>query len=428
VRLTVLTPYLPYPGVPHAGGTFLYEYLQRMRDHARVRLIAPALDDNLAALSRARDAGLDVRLVSLDSRARPLRRRAVDRAATLLSGFALEAQVERSFRRGAPWSELAGSDVVEIQWSQFLPFVPDVRRAAPRTPISVMVHDVTTQMLARRAAEAPQRRERRYARVMAARARRREPRLLNRGDVAWTFSDWDRSVLRTLGVCVPVHVVEPPLVVPARPPGTASEPCVLFTGYLRRAPNHESLLWFLDEVWPLVVARVPAARFVAAGADPPAALRARASPSVRITGYVEDLDPFYRSARAFVAPLRSGAGLKFKVPQAMLYGLPVVATPVAAEGVIDRSGPDAFAAVTDDPKAMAAALADLIVDPDLGRSSGARGRAWALGAHDFSASVDRVLAVYRGLTGDDAEERVSSPTVASLSAERHPIPPRAGDR
>jgi glycosyltransferase involved in cell wall biosynthesis len=261
-----------------------------------------------------------------------------------------------------------------------------------------MVHDVMSESLARRALVAGVRRERWYARLMVARARRREPRLLNAADVGWVFSGKDRSLLADLGVRVPLHVLDPPLHVPRLDPGHASAPSVLFTGYMRRTPNFEGALWFLDHVWPAVARRVPGARFVLAGADPPSALRARAGPTVHVTGFVEDLDPWYRAARVFVAPLHSGAGLKFKVPQAMLYGLPVVATPVAAEGIVERSGHGAFGVVTHDPRAMAQTLVELLEDPRRARAIGARARAWALAAHDFEAGVERVLATYRELS------------------------------
>lgn len=421
MRITVLTPYLPYEGVPHAGGAFLHAYLRHVRATAEVRVLAPALDENVEAVARARLDGLDIHLVELDDAPPLLPRRMVNRARTLAGGLMLEAALERDFRARAPWALAAASDIVEIQWSHFLPFVGDVRRAAPRVPVSVMLHDVATQVLRRRAVEASLSRERRYARVMVRRAARREPRLLNRSDVAWVFSDADRRLLRALGVHIPVGVVDPPLELPDPPVGAALAPCALFTGYLRRAPNHEAATWLLDRVWPLVLAAQPDARLVIAGAEPPPDLVSRSGPSVTITGYVDDLEPFYRSARVFVAPLRSGAGLKFKVPQAMIYGLPVVATSVAAEGVADRSGPGVFAAVTDEPREMAAAVAGLLADPARAREIGVRARAWALDAYAFGASVERVLASYRELM--DAEIGRASPSVASLSAGRSPSPP-----
>ena len=69
-----------------------------------------------------------------------------------------------------------------------------------------------------------------------------------------------------------------------------------------------------------------------------------------VTGYVEDLDAVYRDSSLFVAPLIAGAGVKFKVLDAMASGLPVIATPIAAEGIVEDAGESCFAAITEDPE------------------------------------------------------------------------------
>lgn len=129
----------------------------------------------------------------------------------------------------------------------------------------------------------------------------------------------------------------------------------------------------------------------------------RASAHVRVTGFVDDLDPVYRAARVAVCPILSGGGLKFKVPQAMLYGLPVVATHVAAEGIVQDSGPSAFAAVTDDPGALATAVATCLLDRAAADAMGAKAREWAEHTYRFEDSVAKIVALY---------ERLLSPPLA----------------
>src|SRR6202007_2948599 len=70
----------------------------------------------------------------------------------------------------------------------------------------------------------------------------------------------------------------------------------------------------------------------------PPEVRALASPLVDVAGWVPDIDPLFYAARAMVAPLNYGAGLKGKVTQALAYGLPVVTTPIGAEGLDARDG------------------------------------------------------------------------------------------
>lgn len=77
-----------------------------------------------------------------------------------------------------------------------------------------------------------------------------------------------------------------------------------------------------------------------------------------------------------------------------MYGLPVVATTVAAEGIVDSSGPSVFAAVTDDPKAITAAMVSCLADRSVATDIGARARAWVSSEYDFDQAVARVVSLY----------------------------------
>ena len=63
-----------------------------------------------------------------------------------------------------------------------------------------------------------------------------------------------------------------------------------------------------------------------------------------MTGFVPDVTPFFTGCRASIAPLRYGAGVKGKVNLAMSYGLPVVATTPAVEGMHLVPGEDVLVA------------------------------------------------------------------------------------
>ena len=73
--------------------------------------------------------------------------------------------------------------------------------------------------------------------------------------------------------------------------------------------------------------------------------------------------PVYRDSSLFVAPLIAGAGVKFKVLDAMASGLAVVATPIAAEGIVEEAGESCFAAITEDPVTMAERIEFFLLTP-----------------------------------------------------------------
>jgi glycosyltransferase involved in cell wall biosynthesis len=94
------------------------------------------------------------------------------------------------------------------------------------------------------------------------------------------------------------------------------------------------VLWFVEHVWPRIRARAPDVVFRIAGSDPtPEVVALGRLPGIEVLGYVPDLTPHFDAARVFVAPLRFGAGMKGKVGQSLVNGLPIVATAIGAEGM-----------------------------------------------------------------------------------------------
>ena len=132
------------------------------------------------------------------------------------------------------------------------------------------------------------------------------------------------------------------------------------------------------------------------GQPAPVALAKRSS-SVVVTGYVDDFDEIYRSASLFVAPVTLGAGIKFKVLDAMAYGLAVVATPIAAEGIVEEAGCDCFAGITADPDQMAERIVFSLRRPDYRSAVGTHARSWVHSRFNFERSVSRSLQIYQRL-------------------------------
>ncbi len=187
--------------------------------------------------------------------------------------------------------------------------------------------------------------------------------LVRRSDLVATVSAEEAKVVQafvpgTATVVLP-NVHEP---VEGRLPGFDERSDLLFIGSYLHPPNIDAMLWFAEEVLPLVRARVPA-HLTILGQEPPDEVRRLGGPDVTVTGYVPDVDAYFRRARVFVAPLRYGAGVKGKVGQAMTYGLPVVTTPIGAEGMGIVDGIHAL--VREDPKAFAEAVVDLLTSNQL---------------------------------------------------------------
>lgn len=108
---------------------------------------------------------------------------------------------------------------------------------------------------------------------------------------------------------------------------------ILFIGGFEHTPNVDAMMWFTADVMPAVVRELPSAKLHIIGSKMPPAIRALANPNIITHGYVQNVDDFFQRCLLSVAPLRFGAGVKGKINQSMLNGLPVVATSLAAEGM-----------------------------------------------------------------------------------------------
>lgn len=147
------------------------------------------------------------------------------------------------------------------------------------------------------------------------------------------------------------------------PPRDAPPPerLLLFVAGFARSTNVDAAVWLVREIMPLLTAEIGPVRLILAGANPADTVLALAGPQVEVTGFVTDaeLATLYHQARVAIVPLRFGAGVKGKVVEALSVGLPVVTTPVGAQGI---EGLADLVPVHDDPAALAGALVLLLRD------------------------------------------------------------------
>ncbi|MCC7207606.1 MAG: glycosyltransferase, partial [Anaerolineae bacterium] len=153
--------------------------------------------------------------------------------------------------------------------------------------------------------------------------------------------------------------------------------------------------WLACEILPLVRARQPRARLQLVGNAPPPELRALdggPGAAIHVTGRVPDVRPYLESASVFVCPLRTGAGIKNKVLEAMAMGLPLVATPLSLDGIPAAAGEHALIAGTGD--ALAEAAARLLQDSALREHMGANNRRLIESKFTWGAVAARYEALY----------------------------------
>lgn len=228
----------------------------------------------------------------------------------------------------------------------------------------------------------------------AQRTRTAEIKLVQRADVTVVVSGFEQELLQREVPGARVEVLSNLLRLPAERQGFDARRDLLFVGSFRHPPNVDAALWLAREVFPLIRARSPEVILHLVGPWPPRevlALRERAG--VRVHGHVAELEPFLDGGRIALAPLRYGAGVKGKINLAMAHGQPVVATPIAIEGMQLRPGRDVL--IGDDAAAFADAVLRLYDDRELWEKLSANGIANVERHYSFTAAREalrRILA------------------------------------
>jgi GT2 family glycosyltransferase/glycosyltransferase involved in cell wall biosynthesis len=192
--------------------------------------------------------------------------------------------------------------------------------------------------------------------------RERELALMRLADQVWVVSGEEKQLVERLVPDASVAVV--PNIHDAHPTTRPFDERngLLFVGGFRHAPNVDAVIWFMDEILPLVRQKLGDVPVRLVGRDAPPEIVKRADDATEVLGWVPDLLPLYDRTRVVIAPLRYGAGMKGKVAEALAFGTPVVTTSVGMDGLAPRVA--AYAHVGDHPSGFAQEVALLYEDGD----------------------------------------------------------------
>ena len=138
---------------------------------------------------------------------------------------------------------------------------------------------------------------------------------------------------------------------------------ILFTGNMSYPPNSDAVRYFVHNIFPSVVEKIPEAKFYIVGKNPNRSIRALRSNNIIITGFVKSIEKEYLASSVIVSPVRFGAGALNKVLEPLMLGIPVVSTSIGVEGLQLQNENELF--ITDDPIQFATYVINLMLNPIL---------------------------------------------------------------
>ncbi len=225
--------------------------------------------------------------------------------------------------------------------------------------------------------------------------------LLDKFEHVIVTSPADRAAMLQLGqnnaVPKPISVLGNGVDVEHFRPDTAvtrSQDTLVISGKMSYHANVTMVLYLFTHIMPRVWAERPEVKLCVVGKDPLREIQALAEhPNVIVTGTVEALPPYLQQAAIAVAPIQYGAGIQNKVLEALACAAPVVTTSQAMSALQAVPGHDLM--VADDPQAYAAAIVDLLADPDKRSALGRNGRIYVEKYHHWPSVAAGLEDIYR---------------------------------
>jgi len=154
-----------------------------------------------------------------------------------------------------------------------------------------------------------------------------------KADITLVVSEFEQQILAEIAPDVPVEILSNIHEVFGLQAPFSDRKGILFIGSYDHLPNVDAVEYYVNDILPGIRRRLPGVKTFLLGSRLRDEVRSLACDDVIVPGYVPDIAPYFNQCRVFVAPIRYGAGVKGKVNMSMSYGLPVVATRIAAEGM-----------------------------------------------------------------------------------------------
>jgi len=179
------------------------------------------------------------------------------------------------------------------------------------------------------------------------------------------------------------------------PRGSGDQNILVFTGALDYFPNIDAVLYFHDEIFPLILKEIPDVKFFIVGMNPVQKIRRLSSEHTIVTGMVDDVRDYLGRASVCTIPLRIAKGIQNKVLEAMAMQIPIVSTSQANKGIMATHEREIM--IADTPSDFARATVLLLKNRPLRDDIAKRARLFVGEKFNWDRNLHRLNEVITGL-------------------------------
>lgn len=173
---------------------------------------------------------------------------------------------------------------------------------------------------------------------------------------------------------------------------------IVFTGAMDYFANEDGVIYFYQEIYPLVKREIADVKFFVVGSNPTKKIKnLEKDNSIVVTGRVDDIRPYLQNSLVYVAPLRISRGVQNKVLEAMAFELPVVTTSKVLEGIKGEPRENLF--VEDEPGEFAKITIELLKNKKMRQKIGKMARKFVEEQHCWEIAFYKIDSLLKEING-----------------------------
>lgn len=288
-------------------------------------------------------------------------------------------------------------DIIQVEGTFPALYTPTILKFKGKSRVILRQHNVEYQIWARLAKNARNPLKKWYFNLLSARLKRFESEHLNQFDAVVPVTEDDGHLFKLLGCHKPIFASPSGIDIDYWKPNPELEQgkWLYHMGSLEWMPNAEAVDWFLNEVWPLALAKDSDLKFFIAGKGMSDEMRSRKIDGVEMAGEVPDAAAFAEDKSITVVPLKSGSGIRLKILEAMAAGKVVISTTIGSQGIAYTAGENML--IADAPETFAEAILKVANDTALATKLKANGRKLIESRYSNQQVIIRLLDFYKTL-------------------------------
>lgn len=174
-----------------------------------------------------------------------------------------------------------------------------------------------------------------YLHSLTEKLKKTELKCFNQVDGILTISNHDCSIIETFTPKTPK--LNLPFSIESENITPINKNHFFFIGAYNWQPNLDAVLHIINSLFPLILKKFPDSILHIAGSYTPKELYQYESQSIKIHGKVSSVKEFMKQSGILLAPIFSGSGVRIKILEALSFGIPVIGSSIAVQGINSKA-------------------------------------------------------------------------------------------